>query len=129
MAATWGAMAERAGSPVPGPPGASGREERSARIRRATVPDWRTAAAWWVRRELGSPPDGLIRILDVRMVADREAWISLESGGCHVVVGLRHEPVALADAAAYSTDDGWYRLLYLTVGGGTAPCGRVDPAS
>lgn len=79
---------------------------------RGAVPDWRTAAAWWVRREHGARADGLIRILDVREVAPREAWVSLEAGGLRMVAGLRHETVAGAAA-----DDGWYRLLYLTVDG------------
>jgi hypothetical protein len=77
------------------------------------VPDWRSAAAWWIRRELGTPPDGLIRIVDVRLVADREAWVSLETDGSHVVIGLRHEPVAAPET--FTADDGWYRLLYLAV--------------
>lgn len=80
----------------------------------ATIPDWRTAAAWWVRRELGAQANGLIRILDVCQIADREAWVSLEVAGRHVVIGLRHD-VAGADTATFTADDGWYRLLYLTV--------------
>jgi len=91
---------------------------------RAVVPDWRTAAAWWVRRELGADGNGLIRILDVCQVADREAWVSLEAQGHHVVVGLRHEPVALTTAGAFAAADGWYRLLYLTVVGDAPPPDR-----
>jgi hypothetical protein len=91
---------------------------------RAVVPDWRTAAAWWMRRELGADGNGLIRILDVCQVAAREAWVSLEAQGHHVVIGLRHEPVAVATTRAFVADDGWYRLLYLTVADDAPPPDR-----
>lgn len=73
------------------------------------VREWRTAAAWWLRHELGAQIEGLIRIVDVRELARNEAWVSVEAAGRHLVVGLRREPVATTGGV----DDGWYQLLYL----------------
>lgn len=77
--------------------------------------DWRTAAAWWVRREFGSLADGLIRIVDHRQLGRDEAWVAVEAAGRHVVVGLRREPVGDVGSEALAADDGWYRLLYVCV--------------
>lgn len=82
--------------------------------------DWRTAAAWWVRREFGSRAEGLIRIVDHRQLGPDEAWVAAEAAGRHVVVGLRRERVGHVGSEALVADDGWYRLLYLCVTGEAA---------
>lgn len=90
---------------------------RVATITRPALPgvrqiDWRFAAAWWVRRELGIPADRLIRIADVRELAGDQAWVAVTVARRTVVVGLARTPGASGDPSPAGVAER-YRLLYL----------------
>ncbi len=83
---------------------------------RAGRDGWRSAAAWWVRRELGVPAGRLIRITDVRELDRGQAWVAV--AGRALVVGLAR--VSGEGPGAHRHDCGAerYDLLYLCDDGG-----------
>lgn len=85
---------------------------------RAGRDGWRSAAAWWVRRELGVPADRLIRITDVRELDRGQAWVAVAVAGRALVVGLAR--VSGEGPGAHRHDCGAerYDLLYLCDDGG-----------